>query len=69
MDEATIAQDLYQGMRGFRNYCQVWGGGGGEGGPGPSVINNSLTTFFFKILFSSPSIILQNANGLFQRKL
>ena len=34
IDEATIAHDLYQDMRGSRNFRQ----GRGGGGPGPSVV-------------------------------
>ena len=44
-------------MRGSRNFRQ------GGGGPGPSDIKKISLTFF------SPQLILQNANGLFQRKL
>ena len=49
MDETTIAQDLYQDMRGSRNFRQ----GGGGGGPGPSVIkipNNVFIVLFLVVL-------------------
>ena len=40
IDEATIAQDLYQDMCGSRNFRQ------GEGGPGPSVITKISNDIF-----------------------
>ena len=43
-------------------------GVGGGGGPGPSVIKIPDNVFIVRF-FSSTPLILQNANGLFQRKL
>ena len=63
IDETTIALDLYQDMRGSRNFRQ-----GGGGGPGPSVIKIP-DNVFFSSFFSSTPLILQNGNGLFQRRL
>ena len=62
-DEATIAQDLYQGMHGSRIFRQ-----GGRGGS-RSIYHKKISYNVFLVLFSSPAFILQNANGLFQRKL
>ena len=64
IDETTIAQDLYQDMRGSRNFRRGWGGGG----QGPSVIKIPDNVFIVLFLSGTP-LILQNANGLFQRKL
>ena len=49
-------------------HARIQGFSSGGGGPGPSVIKN-LWQRFFLILFRSPPLSLQNANGLFQRKL
>ena len=55
-----MAQDLYQGMRGPRNFRQ---------GGSRSVYHNRNSDNVFLVLFSIPPLILQDANGLFQRKI
>ena len=64
IDEETIAQDLYQDMRRSGNFRQE---GGGVQVHRSICHKKSLTTFF--LVIRSTPIILQNANGLFQRKL